>query len=69
LQPGALRAAAAAEEQTFRRKELEAHTDESMVGERKKNPVVHGLDRLRLGFGARERGSPHRRKAVTNERI
>ena len=30
--------------------ELGAHADESMVGELKKNSVVHGLDRLRLGF-------------------
>ena len=34
--------------------ELEAHTDESMVGELKKNSVVHGLDRLRLGFDVEE---------------
>jgi len=34
--------------------ELEAHADESMVGELKKNSVVHGLDRLRLGFDVEE---------------
>jgi hypothetical protein len=34
--------------------ELEAHTDESMVGELKKTSVVHGLDRLRLGFDVEE---------------
>jgi signal transduction histidine kinase len=34
--------------------ELAAHTDESMVGELKKNSVVHGLDRLRLGFDVEE---------------
>ena len=34
--------------------ELGAHTDESMVGELKKNSVVHGLDRLRLGFDVEE---------------
>jgi signal transduction histidine kinase len=34
--------------------ELEAHSDESMVGELKKNSVVHGLDRLRLGFDVEE---------------
>jgi signal transduction histidine kinase len=34
--------------------ELEAHTDDSMVGELKKNSVVHGLDRLRLGFDVEE---------------
>ena len=34
--------------------ELEAHTAESMVGELKKNSVVHGLDRLRLGFDVEE---------------
>ena len=34
--------------------ELEAHTDESMVGELKKNSVIHGLDRLRLGFDVEE---------------
>jgi two-component system phosphate regulon sensor histidine kinase PhoR len=34
--------------------ELEAHVDESMVGELKKNSVVHGLDRLRLGFDVEE---------------
>jgi hypothetical protein len=34
--------------------EPEAHTDDSMVGELKKNSVVHGLDRLRLGFDVEE---------------
>ncbi len=34
--------------------ELEAHTEDSMVGELKKNSVVHGLDRLRLGFDVEE---------------
>ena len=34
--------------------ELEAHTVESMVGELKKNSVIHGLDRLRLGFDVEE---------------
>jgi two-component system phosphate regulon sensor histidine kinase PhoR len=34
--------------------ELEAHSDESMVGELKKNSVVHGLDRLRLRFDVEE---------------
>ena len=34
--------------------ELEAHTEESMVRELKKNSVVHGLDRLRLGFDVEE---------------
>jgi signal transduction histidine kinase len=34
--------------------ELEAHSDDSMVGELKKNSVVHGLDRLRLGFDVEE---------------
>ena len=34
--------------------ELEAHVDESMVGELKKNSVIHGLDRLRLGFDIEE---------------
>ena len=34
--------------------ELEAHTEESMAGELKKNSVVHGLDRLRLGFDVEE---------------
>jgi two-component system phosphate regulon sensor histidine kinase PhoR len=34
--------------------ELEAHKEESMVGELKKNSVVHGLDRLRLGFDVEE---------------
>jgi signal transduction histidine kinase len=34
--------------------ELNAHTDESMVGELKKNSVIHGLDRLRLGFDVEE---------------
>jgi signal transduction histidine kinase len=34
--------------------ELEAYVDESMIGELKKNSVVHGLDRLRLGFDVEE---------------
>ena len=34
--------------------ELEAHVDESMIGELKKNSVIHGLDRLRLGFDVEE---------------
>ncbi|HEX7176439.1 MAG TPA: HAMP domain-containing sensor histidine kinase [Pyrinomonadaceae bacterium] len=34
--------------------ELEAHVDESMIGELKKNSVIHGLDRLRLGFDIEE---------------
>ncbi|MGB8511037.1 MAG: sensor histidine kinase [Pyrinomonadaceae bacterium] len=34
--------------------ELEAHVDESMIGELKKNSVTHGLDRLRLGFDVEE---------------
>ncbi len=34
--------------------ELDAQTDESMVGELKKNSVIHGLDRLRLGFDVEE---------------
>jgi two-component system, OmpR family, phosphate regulon sensor histidine kinase PhoR len=34
--------------------ELEAYSDESMVGELKKNSVIHGLDRLRLGFDVEE---------------
>jgi len=34
--------------------ELEAHSDESMIGELKKNSVIHGLDRLRLGFDVEE---------------
>jgi two-component system, OmpR family, phosphate regulon sensor histidine kinase PhoR len=34
--------------------ELEAHKEESMVGELKKNSVIHGLDRLRLGFDVEE---------------
>jgi signal transduction histidine kinase len=34
--------------------ELEAHTEESMVRELKKNSVIHGLDRLRLGFNVEE---------------
>jgi len=34
--------------------ELEAFVDDSMIGELKKNPVVHGLDRLRLGFDVEE---------------
>jgi two-component system, OmpR family, phosphate regulon sensor histidine kinase PhoR len=34
--------------------ELEAYDDESMIGELKKNSVIHGLDRLRLGFDVEE---------------
>lgn len=34
--------------------ELEAHVDESMVGELRKTSAVHGLDRLRLGFDVEE---------------
>ena len=34
--------------------ELEAYSDESMIGELKKNSVAHGLDRLRLGFDVEE---------------
>ena len=34
--------------------ELEAYSDESMIGELKKNSVIHGLDRLRLGFDVEE---------------
>lgn len=34
--------------------ELEAFVDDSMIGELKKNPVIHGLDRLRLGFDVEE---------------
>lgn len=34
--------------------ELEAYSDESMIGELKKNSVIHGLDRLRLGFDIEE---------------
>ncbi|MCA1817809.1 MAG: sensor histidine kinase [Acidobacteria bacterium] len=34
--------------------ELEAFVDESMIGELKKNSVIHGLDRLRLGFDVEE---------------
>ncbi|HZI20348.1 MAG TPA: HAMP domain-containing sensor histidine kinase [Pyrinomonadaceae bacterium] len=34
--------------------ELEAHVDESMIGELKRNSVIHGLDRLRLGFDVEE---------------
>ena len=34
--------------------ELEAYVDESMIGELKKNSVIHGLDRLRLGFDIEE---------------
>ncbi len=34
--------------------ELESYSDESMVGELKKNSVIHGLDRLRLGFDVEE---------------
>lgn len=34
--------------------ELEAYSEESMIGELKKNSVIHGLDRLRLGFDIEE---------------
>jgi signal transduction histidine kinase len=34
--------------------ELEAYSEESMIGELKKNSVIHGLDRLRLGFDVEE---------------
>lgn len=34
--------------------ELEAYSDESMIGELKKNSVSHGLDRLRIGFDIEE---------------
>ena len=34
--------------------ELAAYSDESMIGELKKNSVIHGLDRLRLGFDVEE---------------
>ncbi|MDT5121225.1 MAG: hypothetical protein QOC96_707 [Acidobacteriota bacterium] len=34
--------------------ELEASSDESMIGELKKNPIHHGLDRLHLGFNVEE---------------
>jgi two-component system phosphate regulon sensor histidine kinase PhoR len=34
--------------------ELEDSSDESMIGELKKNPIIHGLDRLRLGFDVEE---------------
>lgn len=34
--------------------ELEDSSDESMIGELKKNSVIHGLDRLRLGFDVEE---------------
>jgi signal transduction histidine kinase len=34
--------------------ELEAYVDESMIGELKKNSVIHGLDLLRLGFDVEE---------------
>jgi two-component system phosphate regulon sensor histidine kinase PhoR len=34
--------------------ELEAYVDDSMIGELKKNSVIHGLDRLRLGFDVEE---------------
>ncbi len=34
--------------------ELAAHVDGSMIGELKKNSVVHGLDRLRIGFDIEE---------------
>lgn len=34
--------------------ELESFVDDTMIGELKKNPVIHGLDRLRLGFDVEE---------------
>jgi signal transduction histidine kinase len=34
--------------------ELEASSDESMIGELKKTSVIHGLDRLRIGFDVEE---------------
>ena len=34
--------------------ELVAYSDESMIGELKKTSVIHGLDRLRLGFDVEE---------------
>jgi len=34
--------------------ELETHVEGSMIGELKKNSVIHGLDRLRLGFDIEE---------------
>ena len=34
--------------------ELAAHVDGSMIGELKKNSVIHGLDRLRIGFDIEE---------------
>lgn len=34
--------------------ELEAHVEGTMIGELKKNSVIHGLDRLRLGFDIEE---------------
>ncbi|HLL77155.1 MAG TPA: sensor histidine kinase [Pyrinomonadaceae bacterium] len=34
--------------------ELDGSSDESMIGELKKNPIIHGLDRLRLGFDVEE---------------
>lgn len=34
--------------------ELEDITDDSMIGDLKKNPISHGLDRLRLGFDVEE---------------
>ena len=34
--------------------ELETHVDGTMIGELKKNSVIHGLDRLRLGFDIEE---------------
>lgn len=34
--------------------ELEAYVEDSMIRELKKNPIVHGLDRLRLGFDVEE---------------
>ena len=34
--------------------ELEGSSDDSMIGDLKKNPIIHGLDRLRLGFDVEE---------------
>jgi signal transduction histidine kinase len=34
--------------------ELEDSSDDSMIGDLKKNPIIHGLDRLRLGFDVEE---------------
>ncbi|HXG86375.1 MAG TPA: RsbRD N-terminal domain-containing protein, partial [Pyrinomonadaceae bacterium] len=34
--------------------QLETHVEGSMIGELKKNSVIHGLDRLRLGFDIEE---------------